>query len=153
MAELAKDKVGELAETSENKIMKLITEGKNPRGIPSAKFIEDVEIFLLDCSVEPALGALSELYSKYKYMETSFDRSKNIYKTKVPEIEQTLEIIRHMKARKEEDEEMHANYSLCDTIYARAKLDLDAGKVCLWIGASKFKKILYYNYYIYLIYN
>lgn len=148
---MTKEKVGELAETSENRIMKLITEGKNPRGIPSAKFIEDVEKFLLDCSVEPALGALSELYSKYKYMESSFDRSKNIYKTKVPEIEQTLEIIRLMKSRKEEDEEMHANYSLCDTIYARAKLDLDAGKVCLWIGASKFK--IYYYLIIYLLFN
>ena len=41
-----------------------------------------------------------------------------------------------MKLRKENDEDMHANYSLSDTIYAKAKLDLDAEKVVLYVGAK-----------------
>lgn len=121
----------------------LITEGKNPRGIPASKFIvchsivpasdvaelpfmcnvqEDVEQFLGDVSVEAALGAFNELYSKYKYMETSFERSKNVYKAKIPEIEQTLELIKLMVKKEEEGEDMVTNYNLCDTIYASAQV-------------------------------
>lgn len=50
----------------------LITEGKNPRGIPQAKFIENVEEFLKDASIEAALGALNELYSKVSHRNNSF---------------------------------------------------------------------------------
>ena len=54
----------------------------------------------------------------------------------VLEIEQTLEIITMLKKKHDEDEEMLTRYNLCDTIYAEAKVDTAAGKVCLWIGAS-----------------
>lgn len=83
---------------------------------------ENVEDFLGDTSVESALGALNELYSKYKYMEASFEKSKNIYKSKIPEIEQTLELIKMMVKKNEDGEEMVTNYNLCDTIYAEAKV-------------------------------
>jgi prefoldin subunit 5 len=132
--------------TKDYSITNLITDGKNPRGIPTAKFIENVEEFLLDTSVEAALGSLNELYSKYKYMETSFERSKAVYKSKVPEINQTLELIGMMKRKKDGDDEnseMVANYSLCDTIFSQAKLDIDGGKVCLWIGASTMVEYTY----------
>ena len=75
-----------------------------------------------DCSVEAALGAFNELYSKYKYMETSFEKSKNVYKSKIPEVEQTLELVKLMKQKQEDEEEMFTNYSLCDTLYAKAKV-------------------------------
>ena len=125
-------------------LQSLITEGKNPRGIPASKFIvrivvffviincylltvlfdkqEDVEEFLGDVSVESALGAFNELYSKYKYMETSFERSKNVYKSKIPEIEQTLELIKLMIKKEEDGDDMVTNYNICDTIYAAAKV-------------------------------
>ena len=73
-------------------------------------------------SVESILGALNELYSKYKYMESNFEKSKSVYKSKIPSVEQTLEIIKMLKQKQENDEEMTANYSLCDTIYAKAKV-------------------------------
>jgi Prefoldin subunit len=65
-----------------------------------------------------------QLYSKYKYMEGSFERSKATYKSKIPDIEQTLELIKIMKKKSENDEEMFTNYSLCDTIYAKAKVSV-----------------------------
>lgn len=55
-------------------------------------------------------------------METSFERSKNVYKSKIPEIEQTLELIKLMIKKEEDEEEMITNYNLCDTIYAAAKV-------------------------------
>jgi len=108
------------------------------KGIPGAKFIENVEQFLKDESIESALGALNELYSKYKYMEGSFEKTKNVYKGKIPELEQTLEIVKLMKSKEEDGEEMYTNYSLCDTIYAKAKIDLQADRVALYIGAKSF---------------
>jgi prefoldin subunit 5 len=117
---------------------RLITEGKNPRGIPGAKFIENVELFLQNETIESALGALNELYSKYKYMEGSFEKTKNVYKGKIPELEQTLELIKIMKAKADEGEDMYTNYSLCDTIYAKAKINLQADRVALYIGAKSF---------------
>lgn len=108
------------------------------KGIPGAKFIENVEKFLKDESIESALGALNELYSKYKYMEGSFEKTKNVYKGKIPELEQTLEIVKLMKSKEEDGEEMYTNYSLCDTIYAKAKIDLQADRVALYIGAKSF---------------
>jgi len=117
-------------------ITTLITDGKNPRGIPSAKFIENVDEFLRGTSVEAALGAYNELYSKYKYMEGSMEKSKAVFKGKIPDIEQTLEAIKTMKAKEESGEDMFTNYSLCDTIYARAKVDTSSEKVFLWVGAQ-----------------
>lgn len=84
---------------------------------------EKLEDFLVDgISVESALGAFNELYSKYKYMETQFEKSKGVYKSKLPEIEQTLELIRAMVHKSEEGEDYITNYNLCDTIYAKAKV-------------------------------
>ena len=84
---------------------------------------ENVDEFLGDMSVESALGAFNDLYSKYKYMETSLERSKAIYKSKIPETEQTLEIIKLMIKKDESEEEMLTNYSLCDTVFATAKVN------------------------------
>ncbi len=92
-----------------------------------------MEDFLVEgISVESALGAFNELYSKYKYMETQFEKSKSVYKSKVPEIEQTLELIKAMMKKEDEGEELLTNYNLCDTIYAKAKVssrsNITAGK-------------------------
>ena len=85
---------------------------------------EDIDVFLNTngTSPEAAIGGFNELYSKYKYMESSFEKSKSVYKSKLPEIEQTLDMIRLLKTKREEDEEMFINYSLCDTIYAKAQV-------------------------------
>jgi prefoldin subunit 5 len=118
-------------------LLSRITEGKNPRGIPGAKFIENVADFLSSgTTIEAALGALNELYSKYKFMEKNFDRSKDSYNAKLPEIESTLELITAMKKRNEAGEKMFTNYNLNDTVFARAELNLSEEKVCLWIGAN-----------------
>ena len=69
-------------------------------------------------------------------MERNFEQSKSVYKSKLPDIQQTLELIQAMKKKSTEGEEMVVNYSLCDTIYSKAKVDIELEKVMLWIGAS-----------------
>jgi len=105
-------------------LLKLITEGDNPRGIPAAIFIENVDEFLGGAAIESTLGAYQELYGKYKYMETNFEKSKGVYKGKVPDIEQTLDIIKLMLAKKNAGEgEVVTNFSLSDTVFAKAKVN------------------------------
>ena len=78
-------------------------------------------------------------------MEKSFDNSKAVYKQKVPDITQTLDMVKLLIARREEnpDEEVLVNYSLSDTLYAKAKITPNVGKVNLWIGASTMVEYTY----------
>jgi hypothetical protein len=78
--------------------------------------------FLKTYAIEATLGALNELYSKYKYMETSFEKSKSVYKSKLPEITQSIELIEIMKEKQDKEEEMVTQFNLCDTVYAKAKV-------------------------------
>lgn len=78
--------------------------------------------FLATIPIEPALGALNDLYSKYKYMEQSFEKSKSIYKSKIPEVTQSIELIEMMIAKRDASEEMITHYSLCDTVFTSAKV-------------------------------
>ena len=102
----------------------LSEEASNPRGIPTAKFIENVEDFLQGNSVEATLGAYQELYGKYKYMESHFEKSKSVYKQKIPDIEQTLDTVKLLIHQRDAGEAVHANYSLSDTVYAKAKVSV-----------------------------
>jgi hypothetical protein len=69
-------------EDSNNSMMmslESITEGKNPRGIPAVKFLDDIDAFAKSFDGEPAspellIGAYSDILVKYKQMEVSLDR-------------------------------------------------------------------------------
>jgi prefoldin subunit 5 len=76
-------------------------------------------------------------------MESSFEKSKSVYKSKIPDIEQTLELIRLLKSKEEEGDDLITNYSLSDTIYAKAKVETANGKVHLWIGANTMVEFTY----------
>ena len=104
------------------KVPDIVTGEKNARGIPAAVFIDDVEKFLEGSSVEVALGAFNELYNKYKYMEKSFENNKSIFKSKIPEIMQTVELLKLMKHKHTESEEMIV---VSDGIFYEFSNDLD----------------------------
>lgn len=65
---------------------------------------------------------MNELYSKYKFMEQSFEKSKSVYKSKLPDLEQTLTLVQMMIKKQEEGEPMITNYSLSDTVFAKAEV-------------------------------
>lgn len=65
-------------------------------------FIEDVEGFLAKPSsppVEGVIGAVQELYSKYKFMEVHLLKNKAKTKAKLPDIEKTQEMVKHLMER------------------------------------------------------
>jgi prefoldin subunit 5 len=123
----------------------LLVKGRNARDIPEVVFIEDVPSFLQALAggrpgaqpvpVETAIGAFNELYSKYKMYEANLDRTRASTKLKIPEIERSLDLVRHLIEKQGSAEKIKTHYNLADTVYGRAELEGD-GRVCIWLGAN-----------------
>ncbi|CAN6600746.1 prefoldin subunit 3 [Trichomonascus vanleenenianus] len=108
----------------------------NPRGIPQAPFVENVEEYVKDRSqVEPMLNKFQEMIQKYKYMETSTASRLAGLREKIPDIEKTLDMVRFIDSRKDSDEKIETNYELNDTLYAKAAV-APTDRVHLWLGAN-----------------
>lgn len=118
-----------------------ITEGKNARGIPAAKFLEDIDLFASSfappASPELLIGAYSDLYSKFKAYEQQLASKCATYREKLPEIEKSVKVVRNLREKKEAGETgVATRYNLADTIYAKAEVDCSQGIVNLWLGAN-----------------
>jgi len=129
--------------------LELITNGKNERGIPEVQFIEDVTTFAnsfsktndgdgaaVTASAEVLIGAFTDIFTKYKAYETSLTQKRLSLQQKTPEIEKSLNLIKHLKKKQEEEENVVVSYELADTIYAKADIDCKVGIVNLWLGAN-----------------
>ncbi|CAM9867610.1 unnamed protein product [Discosporangium mesarthrocarpum] len=68
-------------------------------------------------------------------METNLDRVSQSMKEKVPEIERSLDLVRHLKEQQAKKETLRSHYSLSDTLFSKAELSCN-GQVCIWLGAS-----------------
>ncbi|KAJ8007873.1 hypothetical protein DPEC_G00098700 [Dallia pectoralis] len=111
---------------------------KKHLGIPEAIFVEDVESFMKqpgNDTADAVLRKLDEQYQKYKYMELNLAQKKQRLKSQIPQIKQTLEILRHMQKKKDTTEAMETHFLLADNVYCKASV-LPTDKVCLWLGAN-----------------
>lgn len=117
-----------------------ITEGQNERGIPSVKFIDDIGSFAASftppASAELLIGAFTDLFQKYKAYETNLSQKRVNFQQKIPEIEKSLALVKHLKRKSEAKETVVTRYGMADTVYAKAELDVEAGIVNLWLGAN-----------------
>ena len=117
-----------------------ITEGTNDRGIPTTKFLDDIDIFANSfnppASSELLIGAYSDLYSKFKAYEQQLEQKKQTYQNSLPEIEKSLTLVKHLKTKKDADEKVITRYNLADTVYCKAEVDCSQGIVNLWLGAN-----------------
>lgn len=124
-----------------------ITDGKNERGIPATKFLDDIELFANSfdppASSELLIGAYSDLYSKFKAYEQQLEQKLATYHEKLPEIEKSITLVRHLKAKKDADETVVTRYNLADTIYSKAEVDCSQGIVNLWLGANVLLEFTY----------
>ncbi|KAL3669731.1 hypothetical protein V7S43_005111 [Phytophthora oleae] len=112
---------------------------RNPRGIPSAVFVDSVDVFMDACgvkSIEPLVGALQQMYSKYKFMETSLQKNRETFKRKIPDTQKDLDMVRHLITKRDEGEMLTTQFNLSDNVYAKASVDCNVGKVCIWLGAQ-----------------
>ncbi|XP_010899106.1 prefoldin subunit 3 [Esox lucius] len=111
---------------------------KKHLGIPEAIFVEDVDSFMKqpgNDTADAVLRKLDEQYQKYKYMELNLAQKKQRLKSQIPQIKQTLEILRHMQKKKDTTEPMETHFLLADNVYCKASVP-PTDKVCLWLGAN-----------------
>ena len=119
----------------------------NPRGIPSFPFMASVSDYVTSPSdVEPTLQRFTEMINKYTFMQSSVEKRSQGLREKLPEIKNTLDVVRFLRKRREgaeaddEDEtggEIQTTFPLSDTLYASATIA--PGKlssVYLWLGAN-----------------
>ncbi|XP_066537595.1 prefoldin subunit 3 [Hoplias malabaricus] len=111
---------------------------KKHLGIPEAVFMEDVDSFMKlpgNDTADAVLRKLDEQYQKYKYMELNLVQKKLRLKNQIPQIKQTLEILRHMQKKKDTTDPMETHFLLADNVYCKASVP-PTDKVCLWLGAN-----------------
>ncbi|GAA6017975.1 hypothetical protein JCM8202_006220 [Rhodotorula sphaerocarpa] len=116
---------------------KTVTDESNPRGIPKALFIDDVDSFIADLNgdAELALKTLQETLAKYQFMEQSSLQRRAGLEEKVPEFERTIEMVEVLRKKKEQSEAFETTFELSDTLYAKGQVD-EVDEVYIWLGAS-----------------
>lgn len=151
MSEAAKAS-GEAEEAKDIPNMSLldITEGDNERGIPKAKFIDDVDAFSSSfqpaASAELLIGAYSDLMNKYRNYEGQLQQRQLRLKEKVPELEKSLSLLRTLIEKQQDPDTTTGitRYSLADNIFAQAELDYkNNNTVNLWLGANVMLEFTY----------
>ncbi|KAJ7037371.1 Prefoldin subunit 3 [Mycena alexandri] len=134
-------------------------EERNPRGIPKAPFIADVEDHVggPDGEVEGPLKAFQDALAKYRFMDSNLIQRRASLEDKIPDIKKTLMMVEYLQERREgkgkavEDDDLDAQdddlgeegsqkpltttFELNDTLYAEAELE-DTDTVFLWLGAN-----------------
>eukprot|EP01121_Diplochlamys_sp_Union-15-3_P021607 TRINITY_DN8828_c0_g1_i1.p1 TRINITY_DN8828_c0_g1~~TRINITY_DN8828_c0_g1_i1.p1 ORF type:complete len:185 (+),score=39.25 TRINITY_DN8828_c0_g1_i1:53-607(+) len=102
--------------------------------IKKATFIEKLDDFLKDKDVEALLTSLNSDYSTYKYQERAFNQQKYTLKSKLPDIEATLNVVKFLK-QSEADSETQVDFEISSGIYVKTKIQ-KGNAVCLWLGAN-----------------
>ncbi|KAL1730160.1 Prefoldin subunit-domain-containing protein [Schizophyllum commune] len=142
-----------------SKTISVFSDEKNPRGIPKAPFIADVEEYLggPDADVEAPLKAFQDALAKYKYMDSNLGSRRAGLEDKIPDIKKTLSMVEFLHERKEgkqkgapededdldDDEEdadapqkpIRTTFELNDTLFAEAELE-ETDQVFIWLGAN-----------------
>ncbi|VDC04666.1 unnamed protein product [Peniophora sp. CBMAI 1063] len=136
---------------------KIIQDERNPRGIPKALFISDVEEYLSSsgADAEKVLSAFQDAMAKYRYMDGNLNQRRRSLEDKVPDIKKTLSMVEYLRDRREgkkpasgdeddleddleddaEPKPLVTTFELADTLYAEAELE-DSDTVHLWLGAN-----------------
>ncbi|KFK23564.1 hypothetical protein AALP_AAs69397U000100, partial [Arabis alpina] len=72
------------------------------RGIPSAKFIQDVETYLSQSGLDPnsALSFHQERLQQYKVIEMKLLAQQRELQAKIPDIDKCLQVVATLQARK-----------------------------------------------------
>ena len=106
--------------------------------VPKAQFFEDIPKFVKESGkgVDELLGEVNGTLQRYRHVEQQLQEKKVRLTSKKPEIEKCLDAINLLIEKRDEDEDLDVDFSLADQVYARAKIQKDAGYVGLWLGAG-----------------
>ncbi|OCF37527.1 prefoldin subunit [Kwoniella heveanensis BCC8398] len=75
----------------------------NPRGIPKAPFVADVEEYVggKDAEIQSVMKKFEETTAKYRYMEISLQQRRKALLGKIPDMEQTLQVVKYLNLRRQ----------------------------------------------------
>jgi len=108
----------------------------NPRGIPLAPFVDDVEDYVSSRDdVETTLRSFQEMISKYQFMQANTERRAQGLRDKIPDIRKNLDMVQFLKARAPDSEALETTFELNDTLYAKAHISAPED-IYLWLGAN-----------------
>ncbi|KAJ1794671.1 hypothetical protein LPJ59_004482 [Coemansia sp. RSA 2399] len=107
----------------------------NPRGIPKAPFVGNVDEYMKSDTVEATLRKFTEAASKYRFMENSKLQQRASLEQKVPEIKKSLELVRYLYGKRGSEEPVETLFEVNDTLYAHATIP-PTDTVNLWLGAN-----------------
>lgn len=112
---------------------------KSYAGIPEAVFVDDVSAYMSlednNGDVDKVLRKLEEQHSKYKLMEYNLLTRKRRLKAQIPDLENSLQMIKLLQKQKEEDAETQTHFLLGEQVYVKARVP-PTGQVSLWLGAN-----------------
>ncbi|KAF4522127.1 hypothetical protein B566_EDAN012589 [Ephemera danica] len=120
--------------------LKLSETKKSYAGIPEALFVDDVDKFMSleeNSNVQMVLKKLDEQHSKYKFMEMNLVTKKRRLKYQIPDLEQSLQMIKLLKKQQSLDTpgSIETQFMLSEQAYLKATIP-PTDKVCLWLGAN-----------------
>ncbi|WVR04464.1 hypothetical protein IAU60_001467 [Kwoniella sp. DSM 27419] len=74
----------------------------NPRGIPRAPFVADVDEYVggKDAEIQSTMKKFEETTAKYRYMEISLQQRRKALLGKIPDMEQTLQVVKYLQLRR-----------------------------------------------------
>ncbi|KAJ9461498.1 putative prefoldin subunit 3 [Diplonema papillatum] len=109
----------------------------HPQKIPLVEFIpEDIAAYVKSHGgVAQAQQKVDKVFSLYKLSESKMTQSKESLHAKIPEITKTIQAVKHLKA-KDDDEELTTHFELADVVYAEGKVKEKIERVGLWLGAN-----------------
>ncbi|KAJ1998669.1 hypothetical protein GGI04_000290 [Coemansia thaxteri] len=107
----------------------------NPRGIPQAPFVDNVDEYMKTDAVDATIRKFTEAASKYKFMENSKLQQRGSLEQKIPEIEKTLSMVNYLAEQRGADEPIKTLFEINDTLYAHAAIP-PTETVNLWLGAN-----------------
>ncbi|KAJ1836493.1 hypothetical protein LPJ63_000281 [Coemansia sp. RSA 2711] len=107
----------------------------NPRGIPKAPFVDDIDSYMKSETSEATLRKLTETVSKYKFMENSRLQQRGSLEQKIPEIEKTLALVEYLCETQGSEAPIKTLFEVNDTLYAHATIP-PTKTVNLWLGAN-----------------
>ncbi|TYJ54305.1 hypothetical protein B9479_005064 [Cryptococcus floricola] len=138
----------------------------NPRGIPRAPFVDNVEEYVggKEAEVQSTMKKFEDTTAKYRYMEVTIGNRRKALLNKVPDIEQTLQVVKFLQQRRQKalgesveeeqlsddeddldddldedkekaEEPLKTLFELNDTLFAEAEVS-ENGEVGLWLGAN-----------------
>ncbi|CAB3367473.1 Hypothetical predicted protein [Cloeon dipterum] len=101
---------------------------------------DDVDAFMAqeeNSNVQQVLKRLDEQHSKYRFMETNLLAKKRRLRVQIPDLEQSLSMIKLLKKQQSEKDKEDLSTMFCIAEQAHMKAAIPpTDKVCLWLGAN-----------------